>query len=95
MKIEAYHSFLPDDGHPVLHPVHSVGDLGEVVFAEGLLAHGEGAVVRPRHAEVITVTIELKNMCKSQRQGMKMQNLRMFSPFSHLLNILEITLAVK
>lgn len=51
-----YHSFLPDDRHPVLHSVHSVGDLGEVVLAESLLAHREGAVVGPRHTEIITGT---------------------------------------
>lgn len=50
------HSFLPDDRHPVLHAVHSVGDLGEVVFPQGLLTHGEGAVVRSRHTEVIAGT---------------------------------------
>lgn len=44
-----YHSLLPDDRHPVLHAVHSVWDLGEVVFSEGLLAHREGAVVCSRH----------------------------------------------
>lgn len=53
-----YHAFLPDDRHPVLHAVDPVGDLGEVVFAQGLLAHGEGAVVCSRHTEVITGTID-------------------------------------
>lgn len=62
--MKTYHSFLPDDGHPVLHPVHTVGDLGEVVFAKGLLAHGEGAVVGARHTEIIAAAFELINTCK-------------------------------
>ena len=36
---------LPDDRHPVLNPVDSVGDLGEVIDAHGFLFRGEGAVV--------------------------------------------------
>jgi len=51
---KTYHTLLPDDRHPVLHPVHSVGDLGEVVLPQRLLAHREGAVVRPGEAQVIT-----------------------------------------
>lgn len=57
-SVRTYHSFLPDDGHPVLHSVHSVGDLGEVVLAESLLAQRKGAVVRPRHTEIITGTFD-------------------------------------
>lgn len=53
-----YHSLLPDDGHPVLHTIHSIRDLGEVVFAESLLAHGKGAVVRPSYTEIITITFD-------------------------------------
>ena len=52
--MRTYHSFLPDDRHPVLHTIHSVRDLGEVILAQGLLAHIKGAVVCARHTEVIT-----------------------------------------
>lgn len=56
--IWTHHSFLPDDRHPVLHTVHPVRDLGEVVFTQGLLAHREGAVVCSRHTEIIASTID-------------------------------------
>lgn len=62
--IRPYHSFLPDDRHPVLHAVHPVGDLGEVVFAQSLLTHGEGAVVRSRHAQIITRRKKMKKILK-------------------------------
>lgn len=61
-NVMTYHSFLPDDRHPILHSIHSIWDLGEVVFAESLLAHREGAVVRPRHTEIIASTLMDKNM---------------------------------
>ena len=51
---ETYHTLLPDDRHPVLHAVHSIGDLGEVVLAQCLLAQTEGAVVCPCYTQVIT-----------------------------------------
>lgn len=54
--MRTYHSFLPDNRHPVLHSIHSVWDLSEVVFAQSFLAHGEGAVVCPSHTEIITGT---------------------------------------
>lgn len=59
----AHHSFLPDDRHPVLHSVDSVGDLGEVVLAQSFLAHRKGAVVGPRHREIIAGTFSWKNRC--------------------------------
>ena len=45
MFIPGMNSLLPDDGHPVLESVDPVGDLGEVVHAQGLLLRVEGAVV--------------------------------------------------
>lgn len=56
--IRTYHSFLPDDRHPVLHTIHSIRDLGEIVFTQGLLAHREGAVVCSCHTEIVTCTID-------------------------------------
>lgn len=46
-------ALLPNDRHPVLHSVDSIGDLCKVVFAQGFLTHRECAVVCPSHAEVI------------------------------------------
>lgn len=59
-----HHSFLPDDRHPVLHSVDSVGDLGEVVLAQSFLAHRKRAVVGPRHREIIAGTISRRNRCQ-------------------------------
>lgn len=51
-----HHSFLPDDRHPVLHSIDSVGNHGEVVLAQSFLAQTKGAVVGPRQREIITGT---------------------------------------
>lgn len=64
LSVSTHHSFLPDDRHPVLHPVDSVGNPGEVVLAQSFLAHGEGAVVGPRQREIIAGTF----LSKSRRK---------------------------
>lgn len=49
-----HHSFIPDECHPLLHSVDTFWDLSEVVFADGLLGHAEGAVCAASHAQVTT-----------------------------------------
>lgn len=49
-----HHSLVPDDGHPLLHPVDTFGDLGEIVLADGLLSHAEGTVSAAGHTQVST-----------------------------------------
>lgn len=48
------HSFIPDEGHPLFHSVHTFWDLSEVILADSLLGHAEGAVGAARHAQVST-----------------------------------------
>ena len=38
-------TILPDNSHPVLQTIHTIGDLGEVIDTHGLLLGVEGAVV--------------------------------------------------
>ena len=49
-----HHSLVPDEGHPLLSPVHPLWDLGEVVLADGLLRHAEGAVGTASNVKVPT-----------------------------------------
>ena len=49
-----YHSLIPDDGHPLLSPVGSLRDQGEVVLPNGLLGSVEGAVGTASNLEVST-----------------------------------------
>lgn len=51
------HSFIPDEGHPFLHSVHTFWDLSEVILADSLLGHAEGAVGTARHAQVSTTAL--------------------------------------
>lgn len=64
----AHHSFLPDDRHPVLHSVDSVGDLGEVVLAQSFLAHRKGAVVGPCQREIIAGTFSWEKQMSLTKQ---------------------------
>lgn len=48
------HSFIPDEGHPLLHSVHTFRNLSEVIFANSLLGHAEGAVGTASHTQVST-----------------------------------------
>lgn len=50
----AYHSLIPDDGHPLLGAVGALGNQGEVVLAYSLLGRGEGAVGTACHLQVPT-----------------------------------------
>lgn len=51
------HSFIPDEGHPLLHSVHTFWDLSEVILADSLLGHAEGAVGAACHAQVSTTAL--------------------------------------
>lgn len=51
------HSLIPDEGHPLLHSVHTFWDLSEVILADSLLGHAEGAVATARHAQVSTAAL--------------------------------------
>ena len=48
---------LPNNRHAVLHPINTIGDLGEVVLSEGLLRRGERTVVRARRLQVPAVIL--------------------------------------
>lgn len=48
------HSFIPDEGHPLLHSVHTFWDLSEVILADSLLGHAESAVGAASHTQVST-----------------------------------------
>lgn len=48
------HGFIPDEGHPLLHSVHTFWDLSEVVLSNSLLGHAEGAVGAASHTQVST-----------------------------------------
>lgn len=50
-----HHTFVPDDGHPLLCAVGSLRDEGEVVLPHGSLRGVEGAVGAACHLEVATV----------------------------------------
>lgn len=49
-----HHSFIPDESHSLLHAVDTFWDLSEVILANGLLGHAEGAVSTARHTQVST-----------------------------------------
>lgn len=53
-----HHTFVPDDGHPLLCAVGSLGDEGEVVFPHGSLRGVEGAVGTARHLEVAAIDMQ-------------------------------------
>jgi hypothetical protein len=47
-------SFLPQDSHAVLDTVHSIRDLGEVIFPQLLVFLMESAVVAPNKLQAVT-----------------------------------------
>lgn len=49
-----HHSFVPNESHPLLHSIDTFWDLGEVILANGLLGHAEGAVSATSHTQVST-----------------------------------------
>lgn len=52
LALDPYHSLVPDDGHPLLHPVGALGNGCEVVLPNGFLGGAEGAVRTPGELQV-------------------------------------------
>lgn len=52
--VPPYHRLVPDDGHPLLYPVDTLGDQSEVVFAHRLLGSAVGTVAAACDLQVAT-----------------------------------------
>lgn len=48
------YTLLPEHGHPVLHAVHAIGNLGKIIFAQSLLLGTERAIVATDNLKIIS-----------------------------------------
>lgn len=81
-KSSTHHSFIPDEGHPLLHSIDTFWDLSEVILANSLLGHTEGTVSAASHTQVSTgeqINIELKWNYTSTAQSVYARRRRKFS----------------
>ena len=51
-----YHSFLPDNRHPVLNPINPIWNLSKIISPHGFLFCAEGTIICPRELKVIAAT---------------------------------------
>ena len=62
----AYHTLVPDDGHPLLSAIDALRNQAEVVFAHSTLGGVEGTVRTSCHLQV-TATQEVKGGQRGKR----------------------------
>lgn len=48
------HTLLPEHRHPILHTIHTIGNLGKIVFAQSLLLGIERAIVAADNLKIIS-----------------------------------------